>query len=288
MTTIAVLGTGIMGLPIAANLLDAGFPVRAWNRTEARARPLADRGGVVATTPAEAVRGADIVLTMLADGPAVREVMAGLDEEPGAGRLWIQASTVGARYADEFAGLAAAHDLTYVDAPVLGTRQPAEQGALVVLASGPDDARERCTPVFDAIGSRTRWVGPAGAGSRLKLVVNSWLETLTVGAAEALSLAAALGLDPHLFLDTIRGGGLDAGYVQGKGAAMLAGEFPPSFPLSLAAKDARLVGAAAAAAGQPAPLAAAVRDRYEQALADGHGGEDMAAVYRAYHRTPPR
>jgi 3-hydroxyisobutyrate dehydrogenase len=282
MTTIAVLGTGIMGLPIAANLLDAGFSVRAWNRTPARARPLADRGAVVAATPNEAVLGAETVLTMLSDGPAVREVMVGLGAEPAAGRLWIQASTVGTAYADEFAGLAAAQGLTYVDSPVLGTRQPAEQGALVVLASGPDQARERCAPVFDAIGSRTLWLGPAGAGSRLKLVINSWLETLTVGTAEALSLAAALGLDPHLFLDTIRGGGLDAGYVQGKGAAMLAGEFPPSFPLSLAVKDARLVGAAAAAAGQPAPLAAAVRARYEQALADGHGAADMAAVYRTY------
>jgi 3-hydroxyisobutyrate dehydrogenase len=282
MTTIAVLGTGIMGLPIAANLLDAGFSVRAWNRTPARARPLADRGAVVAATPNEAVLGAETVLTMLSDGPAVREVMVGLGAEPAAGRLWIQASTVGTAYADEFAGLAAAQGLTYVDSPVLGTRQPAEQGALVVLASGPDQARERCAPVFDAIGSRTLWLGPAGAGSRLKLVINSWLETLTVGTAEALSFAAALGLDPHLFLDTIRGGGLDAGYVQGKGAAMLAGEFPPSFPLSLAVKDARLVGEAAAAAGQSAPLAAAVRARYEQALADGHGAADMAAVYRVY------
>lgn len=271
-----------MGLPIAANLAAAGFDVRAWNRTEARARPLADRGATVTATPTEAVLGAEIVLTMLADGPAVREVVSGLGPELGGGRLWIQASTVGVEYADEFAGLAAAQEMTYVDAPVLGTRAPAEQGALVVLASGPDEVRDRCAPVFDTIGARTLWVGPAGTGNRLKMVVNGWLETLTVGAAEALSFARALGLDPHLFLDAIRGGSVDSGYAQLKGAAMLADEYPPSFPLSLATKDARLVVEAAAAAGQPAPLAAAVRGRFEQALADGNGGEDMAAVFRAY------
>lgn len=275
-----MLGTGIMGLPMASNLLAAGLPVRAWNRTASRAAPLADRGAYLATDPADAVRGADIVLTVLTDGPAVRAVMSGLDLAPGT--LWVQASTVGAEYADEFAGTAAALGATYVDAPVIGTKQPAEQGKLVVLASGPDDARARCAPVFDAIGTRTLWVGPAGAGSRLKLVVNSWITALTGGTAEALALAAALGLDGSLFLDAIAGTATDCAYAHVKGAAMLAGDYPPSFPLSLAAKDARLVRDAATNAGIALPLSAAVLDRFEAADVAGHGGDDMAAVYRTY------
>lgn len=269
-----------MGLPMASNLLAAGLPVRAWNRTADRAAPLADRGAHLAADPADAVRGADVVLTMLADGPAVRDVMSGLTPTPGT--MWVQTSTVGARYADEFAGLAATLGVTYVDAPVLGTKQPAEQGKLVVLASGPDDARERCAPLFDAIGTTTLWVGPAGTGSRLKLVVNSWITALTGGTAEALALAAGLGLDGSLFLDAIAGTATDCAYAHVKGAAMLAGDYPPSFPLSLAAKDARLVRDAAADVGVPLPMSSAVLDRFEAAELAGHGDDDMAAIYRTY------
>lgn len=269
-----------MGLPMAANLLDAGFTVRAWNRTAARAAPLAERGAYVAADPADAVAGADVVLTMLTDGAAVHAVMTDLPVAPGA--LWVQASTVGARYADEFAALADRLGVTYVDAPVMGTKQPAERGQLVVLASGPDDARVRCAPLFDAVGSRTVWVGPAGTGSRLKLAVNAWVTTLTGATAEALALAAGLGLDGAQFLDTIAGASVDSQYAHIKGAAMLAGEYPPSFPLAHAAKDGRLIRDAATDAGVDLPLSAAVLDRFEAAEVAGHGDEDMAAVYRVY------
>ncbi len=171
--TVAVLGTGIMGGPMAANLASAGLDVRVWNRSREKAEPLADRGADVADSPAQAAAGADVVLTMLADGDTVESVMSG---EHGAlaaigdDAVWLQMSTVGIDATERLRGLAAQRGVAFVDAPVLGTRQPAEQGELMVLAAGPEALRERCAPVFDAVGREVRWVGvQPGAASRFKL-----------------------------------------------------------------------------------------------------------------------
>jgi 3-hydroxyisobutyrate dehydrogenase len=194
--------------------------------------------------------------------------------------LWLQMSTVGLGWTDRLAAAAGKAGVVFVDAPVLGTRQPAEHAQLQVLASGPEEARPAATPVFDAVGLRTRWLGPAGQGSRLKLVVNAWVLALTNATAESLGLARALGLDPALFLETIEGGSLDVGYAHVKGGAMLAGEYRAAFPAGLAAKDARLV---VEAAGDDVDLAGAraVLAHLDAVVAAGHGDEDMAALYRA-------
>ncbi|WP_370961354.1 NAD(P)-dependent oxidoreductase [Amycolatopsis sp. cg9] len=275
--TVAFLGTGIMGAPMAANIAKAGLDVRVWNRTRAKAEPLADVA-TVADSAAAAAAGADTLVTMLADGPAVAEAFEAAS--PASGTLWLQMSTVGLDWTDRLAAAAGKAGVVFVDAPVLGTRQPAEQAQLQVLASGPEEARPKATPVFDAVGSKTQWLGPAGGGSRLKLVVNAWVLALTNATAESLGLAKALGLDPALFLETISGGGLDVGYAHVKGGAMLSGEYPPSFPAGLAAKDARLV---VAAAGDDVDVAGAkaVLAHLEAAVESGHGDEDMAALYRA-------
>jgi 3-hydroxyisobutyrate dehydrogenase len=163
---------------------------------------------------------------------------------------------------------------------VLGTKEPAEKGALVVLASGPEDARERVAPVCDAIGSKTLWLGPAGAGSRLKLVCNSWVFMVTAGVAQAVAGARALGLDPRDFLAAIEGGPLDAPYVHVKSGLMLDGEFPPSFALGGAAKDARLIRTALAGVGMSDRLTAAVLETMDAAaerLPDP-SGVDLAAL----------
>jgi 3-hydroxyisobutyrate dehydrogenase len=190
-------------------------------------------------------------------------------------------STVGVDAAEQLGELAREHGLAYVDAPVLGTKQPAEEGQLAVLASGPSELRDSCRPIFDAVGRKTVWIGEAGTGSRLKLVVNSWVLTLVEGAAESISFARALGLDPQLFLDAVAGGGMDTVYLQTKGKQMLAEEFPTSFPLRLAHKDVGLMLEAARAQGLELPVAAATRARFERALELGHGEEDMAATYYA-------
>jgi 3-hydroxyisobutyrate dehydrogenase len=252
-----------------------------WNRTADKAESLADVAAVAAD-PAAAAKGADIVLTMLADGDTVAAVV---DDDVlgalGSGGLWLQMSTVGATASDTFAERADAAGVAFVDAPVLGTREPAERAALVVLASGDAALADRCAPVFDAVGTRTLWVGEAGMGSRLKLVVNAWILGLVVALAEAVGLAEALDLDPARFLEAIDGSAVGPAYAQTKGAAMMARDFPASFPARLALKDVRLVLAAARDGELRPRLAAAVEEAFAAAVADGHADEDMAAVIHA-------
>jgi 3-hydroxyisobutyrate dehydrogenase len=287
MATVAILGTGIMGAPMARNLAQAGMSVRTWNRTREKAEPLAEHGVEVADSPAEAVRGADVVVTTLTDAAAVESVMTdgGALDAMGNDATWSQTSTVGLVDTDRLSQLAAQRGVAYVDAPVLGTRQPAEEGALVVLAAGSPEALERCRPVFDAIGSKTIELGELGEATRLKLVINTWVIGMVENLAETIALARGLDLDPRWFLEAIEGGALDAGYAHLKAGLMIEETFePPAFPLRLAAKDARLVLDAAEAAGLDLPLVRAVHTQFERAADTGHDDEDMAAVYRVLVR----
>ena len=279
--TVALLGTGTMGAGMARSIAAAGLPLRVWNRSSERAEPLADVADV-ATSVAEAVAGADIVITMLFDVDSVAATMQAARGHLGPDTVWVQQSTVGVEGSGRLADLAAELGVAYVDAPVLGTKKPAADGALVVLASGPAKVRDRVQPVFDAIGSRTLWVGEAGAGSRLKLAANAWVFTVVEGLAESLALARELGVDPHLFLDAVRGGALDAPYVQLKGAAMLDDELDPAFALSGALKDTELILAAAEGAGLELALMPGIRAHFARAVDEGHGELDMAATYRAH------
>ena len=277
MADVAVLGTGTMGAAMTRNLLKAGHRVRVWNRTHEKAEPLAQDGATVASSPAEAVAGAEIVLTMLADGQGVEKTVSQIDSLP----LWIQASTVGIDATERLARLADEKGAVFVDAPVLGTKEPAERGELVVLASGPEEAREPSRPIFDAIGKKTLRLGEAGQGSRLKLVVNNWLLSLVEGLAESISLSQALGVDPGRFFDAIEGGPLDVPYAHVKGKAMIDREFPPSFSVKLAHKDAELVLEAAGRHALELPFAAAVERQLARTAELGHADEDLAAVYYA-------
>jgi len=279
---VAVLGTGIMGSGMAGSLRRAGLEVRVWNRTPARAEPLAASGATIAADPAEAVRGADVLITMLTDGPAVLSAVRAAEPGLTAGQVWLQTSTVGVDAAVELASFAGAHGLDLVDAPVSGTRQPAETGQLLVLAAGSDRARERAAAVLEAIAARTVWLGtdPASAtATRLKLVVNSWVLATATAAAEAISLAEGLGLEPDLFTRTIAGGGLDSPYLQTKAAAILSGDFSPNFGLATAAKDAQLILRDASAVGVRLDMLAAISERFQRAIEAGHGDKDMTATY---------
>ncbi len=284
--SVAVLGTGIMGAPMARNLAAAGHAVRAWNRTEDKARALEQDGASVARSPAEAAREADVVVTMLAEGDAVERVMTGDDGALFAMRddaVWAQMSTVGLIATERLAALSLEAGRAYVDAPVLGTKAPAEAGELVVLASGPEHVRDRCAPVFEAVGRATRWLGEEpGLGTRAKLVLNAWVVELVGATAEAIRLARALDLDPSLYLDIISGGPLDSAYAQVKGKAMIEDATQEaSFPLRLAHKDIGLVREAAAARHLTLPMVEALADSFARAEELGHGDEDLAAVVRA-------
>jgi 3-hydroxyisobutyrate dehydrogenase len=281
--TIAVLGAGgTMGLPMARNLARAGFTVRAWNRSRDKAEPLAADGAHIAGTPADAVRGAGIVVTMLADADAVtatmEEALAGVDRAMDPHVIWLQMSTIGEAATQRCTVLANKNGIGFVDAPVLGTRAPAEQGKLVVLESGPEEARPRVQPVFDAVGQRTIRVGEAGAGTRLKIVVNSWVLAVVEAGAETIALAEGLGLDPALFFQAIEGGTLDLPYLRMKGQAITSRDFSPSFRLALAAKDAGLVSESAQGHGLDLPVFAAIAERLREG-ARAHGDDDFSATY---------
>ncbi|KEF05825.1 MULTISPECIES: NAD(P)-dependent oxidoreductase [Streptomyces] len=283
-TSVAVLGTGIMGSAMARNLAGAGLDVRAWNRTRAKAEPLAADGVRVVDTPAEAVDGADAVLTVLLDGPAVLDAMRQSTPALRAKTLWLQMSTVGADGVDPLAAFAREHGLDLVDAPVLGTKEPAEKGLLTVLAAGPQEVRDRAGRILDVVGQRTLWLGEdaaAGTASRLKLAVNSWVLTVINGTGEALALAQGLGVDPRALLDAVAGGPLDLPYLRMKSELILSGDYPASFTVSAARKDARLIAEAAERAGVRMDLATAAAERFRRAEEQGHGDEDGAAAYFA-------
>jgi 3-hydroxyisobutyrate dehydrogenase len=281
--SVAVLGTGIMGGPMARNIAAAGLETRAWNRTREKAEPLAEQGVTVADAPADAVSGADLVVTMLADGPAVEHVMTegGALDAMRDDAVWIQASTVGIAATERLSQLAEERGVTFVDAPVLGTKKPAEDGALTVLASGPESARDPCQPVFDAVSGRTLWLGEAGGGTRLKLVVNNWILDLLAALAETVALAERIDVPPEKFLEAIAGGAMDTPYAHMKANMMASGEFPASFPLRLAEKDVSLVLEAAERHGLELELAKATIERFKRADELGHGDKDMAAIYYA-------
>jgi 3-hydroxyisobutyrate dehydrogenase len=281
MTTVALLGTGTMGFGMARNIATAGIDLRVWNRTRDKAEPLADLA-TVCDTPAEAVAGADVLLTILYDADSVLDVVEGLRGTVDPGTVWLQQSTIGVDGTARAAKLADELGLVLVDAPVLGTKKPAEDGTLVVLASGPEDVRDRLAPILDAIGSRTMWVGDAGTGTRLKLVANHWVFAVLEGVAESLALARDLGLDPALFLEAVGGGAMDAPYVQLKGKAMLDGKYDPAFALGGALKDAGLILEAAEAAGADAALLTVIREHFARAVDAGHGDKDMAATYLSH------
>ncbi len=278
--TVAFLGTGVMGAPMARNIAGEGLNVRVWNRTTERARPLEAAGATVGEEPAHAVDGADVVVTMLSDVGPTLEVAEAVLAATAPDAIWAQMGTIGIEGTERCIDLARSHGRAFVDAPVLGTLKPAEDGKLTVLASGPDDAVERCSPVFRAVGHKTLRVGEAGQGTRLKLSVNAWVLALTQGTAEAVALAKAFGLGVDQMLEALDGSPTDAPYFRMKSALMDAGEYPVSFSLRLAAKDAALIEEAADAAGIDVPMIRTIAARLAEGVEAGHGEEDMAATYR--------
>jgi len=288
--TIGFIGTGIMGAPMARHLVERGHTLRVFNRTAEKAMTLAQYGADVVKTPADAAHGAEVVITMVSDAEALRTVMEGPDGALGqltGGTLWIQCATVGLDGLADCERWARTAGIRWVDAPVLGTREPAEAGKLTVLASGPDAVREEANPVFRAFAHRTLWVGDAGAGTRLKLVVNGWVLALNGALGEVMALAESLGVPKDQFLDAIRGSPLDCGYAEAKGKMIVSDRFPASFPLRLALKDARLIEAAGSAAGVKLDQLEGLVHAYARAVEGGSGDDDMAAAVRAHRPTGP-
>ncbi len=286
-TRVAVLGTGTMGAAMARSLLRSTFAVTVWNRTDDKAQPLIEAGARMASSPADAVHDADVVLTMLFDTDAVLSVAREFLPAVPKGAIWMQSSTIGAAGMQAVAADASSMSIRVVDAPVLGTKGPAEHAALTVLASGDLEAIGTLGPVFDAIGSKTIVVGDRlGAASDLKLVANTWVASLTAGTAQSVALARAFGLEPTLFIDAIAGSASDSPYLHVKGAMILENNREAQFALDALLKDLRLAQARAAASNATAYLDA-LETLYESASAEGHGREDVAWVYDAMSTPTP-
>jgi 3-hydroxyisobutyrate dehydrogenase len=272
---VAFLGTGAMGAPMARNLAAAGHDVRAWNRTRERAENL---GAAVCSTPAEAAEGAEVLVTMLSDGPTTGATVDGI---LAPGLVWAQMATVGLDWTSRLAESAADAGAQFVDAPVIGSTPAAEAGELIVFASGPGDAIDRAEPVFSAVATETLRLGDADAASRLKLVFNFWTLGLVAHTGEVLALAEGLGVGGERFLELLAGGFADSAYAQMKGKKMLAEDWSPMFKLALGRKDLALAIDAASAAGVELTVAPAVIEAMDRAIERGYGEGDTAAVIQS-------
>ncbi|GIF53027.1 3-hydroxyisobutyrate dehydrogenase [Asanoa ferruginea] len=280
---VAVIGAGIMGSAMARNLVAAGFTTRVWDRSASATAPLADAGVVVEATAREAVADAAVVITMLSTADVLDAVMfdSGTVDAFADGAVWAQMGTIGVpatlRTRDRLAATRPA--VRFVDAPVSGSKGPAEQGQLLILASGPHAAAKPLRPIFDVLGRRTVWLGEAGRGSQMKVVVNAYMSILIEGVAETMALADRFDIGHEELADAIEGGPLDAPIADAKLHKMDRGDFAPEFPLEWALKDIDL--AIDSAGDDVPPLLAALSRQWHTAVAAGHGREDISAALLA-------
>jgi len=280
---VAVLGIGAMGHGMAASALRAGIPTVVWNRRPAATRDLAGLGAGVAETAADAARRAAVVVTMVTDTDAVVSIARdqGMLAALAPGAIWVQMGTIGVAGIERVAAMVQAErpDVMLLDAPVSGSREPAEQGQLTIFASGPDEARSRVAPLFDALGQRTVWVGGVGAGSRLKLVNNTLVAFSAEVVAASVALARRLGLEAETVIDALAGSPLVSPWQAAKLERVATGEFSAQFALSLALKDVRL--ALQAAGGDRFAALAGLAEEWQQAVDEGLGDQDLTVVARA-------
>jgi 3-hydroxyisobutyrate dehydrogenase len=280
---VAVLGIGAMGHGMATSALRAGIPTIVWDRRAEASKDLAQMGAEVAETAADAARRAAIVVTMVTDTDAVMSIAVdqGMLAALGRGAVWAQMSTIGVAGTDRIAALVAGErpDVTLIDAPVSGSTDPAEHGQLTIFASGPDEVRSRVAFLFDALGQRAVWVGPAGAGTRLKLVNNTWLAFASEAVATSVALALRLGLETRTVLDALGSGPLVSSWQAAKLERISNGEFSAQFALSLALKDVRL--ALEAAGEERFAVLACLAGEWQQVVDQGLGGYDLTVVTTA-------
>ena len=279
----AFLGLGIMGLPMARNAARAGHEITAYNRTEHDFRELTQAGGKIVDSAAEAVADAEVVVVMLTGPEACDAVLLGPDGAGKAlsGKLVVNMSTVPPAYTKTLAERLAAIGARFIDAPVSGSRQPAEEGTLVILAGGASDDVAAAEPVLSALGSKVVRCGPVGMGATMKLCVNLTLGTMAEGLAEGVELARSGGLSAETFLDVVLAGPLGNKLFAMKRPLLVSGDFAPQFPLKHMAKDLGFVVNMATETGADIPLGRANAELYRRAVEDGHGDIDFAGILSA-------
>lgn len=285
MARIAILGLGAMGARMAANLLEAGHDLAVWNRSPGRGAALVERGARRASSPKNAVVGAEFVIAMLRDDDASREIwtdqacgaLAGMAE----GAIAIESSTLSVGWTRELAGRCAHAGIAFLDAPVAGSRPQAEAKALIHLVGGEPEIVERARPVLAAIGAALVHAGPAGSGAVMKLAVNMLFGVQVACVAELLALMRRNGLAPDEAFARLAATPVCSPAAKAAGEAMLGGNFAPQFPVELVEKD---FGYAVEAlgGGDAAPVAAAVRKVFIRAMEEGLGDQNLTAVTKLY------
>jgi 3-hydroxyisobutyrate dehydrogenase len=272
---VTILGAGGMGSAMAERLAETGHQVTIWDRDPDHASHASGVGVTAAADAAAAVADAPVVITMVTNGEAVHSIAERMLPAMRADAVWVQASTVGAEWADRLRALADANGRTMLDAPVSGSTGPARNGTLSWLVAGPTSAVEAARSVLDALGERVLVVGTGQEANRLKLVVNSWMTAATVAMADALAACDRLGIARSSLLEVLAGGPLAMPYALQKAQLMTDGEFTAGFPIELALKDIRL---AEQAEGLQPPLISVVEQRLQRAVDAGHARDDVAAV----------
>ena len=286
---VAVLGMGAMGRGMAGSALRGGIPTIVWDRKLDTTRQLADAGAEVAETAADAAQRAAIVITMVTDTDAVTSIASeqGMLAALRPDAIWAQMSTIGVAGIERVATMVDVErpDVMLVDAPVAGSTEPAAKGQLTIYASGPDDARSRLAPVFDALGQRTIWVGAVGAGTRLKLVNNTWLALGAEALAASVAVAHRFGIETDTLLNALSGSTLVSPWQEAKLNRIASDDFSAQFPLSLALKDVHLA-LQAADTGRFAVLGR-LAEEWQQIVDQGLGDQDVTVVARALETKMP-
>jgi 3-hydroxyisobutyrate dehydrogenase len=283
MTATAFLGIGAIGHGMATSAMRGGIPTIVWNREPEATRDLAGLGADVAETAADAARRAEIVVTMVTNADAVISIARdqGMLAALAPATIWVQMSTIGVEGIERVAALVEAErpDVILLDAPVSGSKVPTDQGQLTIFASGPEEARSRVDPLFEALGQRTIWVGALGAGSRLKLVNNTWLAFTSEAVASSIALGSRLGLDTETVVGALDGSTLVSPWQVAKLQRIAKDDYSTQFGLSLALKDVHLA-LQAADDGRFAALAS-LADEWQHAVDDGLGDQDLTVMTRA-------
>ena len=280
---VAFFGLGLMGGPMAANLVRGGFDVSLWTHTEGKAERFAsEHGGRPAATPRKAADGADAAITMVVDSPEVKEVLLGDDgaaQSLADGALVVDMSTIAPTAAREIGAALGERGLAFLEAPVSGSIPKATDGTLTIMAGGEPETFARARPLLDALGEKIVHVGPQGHGQLAKLLTNTMGAVHAAVLGEALTVAERGGLDSDAFMEVAAGSAGNSGVLALKGPPMLAHEFePPLFKLDHMLKDIRYAVAEARALGVELQVAGLAERLYSEAAAAGHGEEDFAAI----------
>ena len=280
---IGFIGLGIMGTPMALNLVKAGFSVTAYNRTRSKGEALERAGARIAATPAEAARDAEVIVAIVSDTAAMEEVVlgrGGVVETIHSGAILIDSSTISPAASRKLAGHLGARGAAMLDAPVTGSKHGAEKGELTFMIGGEREVLERAMPILKVLGKRHIYCGPQGLGLAAKLAMNAILATMVEIFAEGFVMAKKAGVPPTTLLEIMQSSLARSGIIDFKAPFVFRGDFTPYFPLKLMHKDLELAMEAAYAQGTPMPATAAVKEVYGAARAQGQGDQDYVAVIR--------